>query len=91
MSFRYYDPIIQLVQLKLSLQRREFFKIKKQLAIAFKKNLSIEAHIKKLIQSVDFQTSLKNVSGSGPKIVSGKNIDLITAGEINHNQSMHIN
>ena len=29
LSFRYYDPIIQLIQLKLSMQRREFFKVKK--------------------------------------------------------------
>lgn len=49
LSFRYYDPIIQLIQMKLSMQRREFFKVKKQLAIVFNKTLSMEAQLKKLI------------------------------------------
>lgn len=43
LSFRYYDPIIQFIQMKLSMQRREFFKVKKQLAIVFNKTLSLEA------------------------------------------------
>jgi hypothetical protein len=41
LSFRYYDPIITLIQERLSADRREFFKVKKQLGLIFDKKLSL--------------------------------------------------
>ena len=38
MSFRYYDFIITLVQDKVSFEKREFFKSKKQVAMIFDRN-----------------------------------------------------
>ena len=41
-SFRYYDPIIMLIQEKLSRDRREYYKIKKQLGLIFDEKLSMK-------------------------------------------------
>ena len=42
MSFRYYDPIIMLIQEKLSKDRRSYLMVKKQVNIIFDKRLSLE-------------------------------------------------
>ena len=42
MSFRYYDPIIMLIQEKLSKNRRSYLMVKKQVNIIFDKRLSLE-------------------------------------------------
>ena len=42
MSFRYYDPVIMLIQEKLSKDRRSYLMVKKQINIIFDKRLSLE-------------------------------------------------
>lgn len=56
----------------------------------FNKTLSMEAQLKKLIQSVDWQSKLQTGKNQGPAIVADKNIDILNQGEINHNESMHV-
>ena len=47
LSFRYYDFIINLIQEKVSYEKREFFKVKKQVAIIFDRNKDKKDFLKK--------------------------------------------
>lgn len=85
LSFRFYDPIIQIIQMKLSFNRREFFKVKKQLAIVFNKSLSMEAQFRKLIQSVERESKLHNPAKQTSVGVVDQNINQLQVTEINHN------
>lgn len=49
MSFRYYDPIIMLIQEKLSKDRRSYLMVKKQINIIFDKRLSLEGQYNQLM------------------------------------------
>ena len=50
LSFRYYDPIIILIQERLSYNKREYFKVKKQLGLLFDKKLSLKNQVKELVK-----------------------------------------
>ena len=50
MSFRYYDPIIMLIQEKLSKDRRAYLMVKKQVSIIFDKRLSLEGQYNQLME-----------------------------------------
>lgn len=50
LSFRYYDPIIILIQERLSYNKREYFKVKKQLGLLFDKKLSLRNQVKELMK-----------------------------------------
>jgi hypothetical protein len=49
MSFRYYDPVIMLIQEKLSKDRRSYLMVKKQINIIFDKRLSLEGQYNQLM------------------------------------------
>ena len=49
MSFRYYDPVIMLIQEKLSKDRRAYLMVKKQINLIFDKRLSLEGQYNQLM------------------------------------------
>lgn len=88
-SYRYYDPIILLIQEKLSKDRRDFSQVKKQLGLIFDKKLSLAGQTKDLI----------GTKSDGPKKKKMKtqqqNVDLKKEyidqqGDIDHHRSKHI-
>lgn len=52
-SFRWYDPIIMLIQNKLSTQRRQYYKIKKQLGLIFDEKLSLKNQLQEYLIGED--------------------------------------
>ena len=48
-SFRYYDPVILIIQENISYDRRYHLKMKKQIAVIFEKELSIQKRYKDLL------------------------------------------
>lgn len=81
-SFRYYDPIIMLIQDKLSRERREYYKIKKQLGLIFEEKLSLKNQLQEYLYGEDPGTKKT-------KIVDMQTFQELEPGEINYFESKH--
>ena len=81
-SFRYYDPIIMLIQEKLSRDRREYYKIKKQLGLIFDEKLSMKNQLSEFLIGVDDGTTK-----TAP--VDVQTFQELEPGEINYFESKH--
>jgi hypothetical protein len=90
MSFRYYDPVIILIQEKLSKNRRQYLMVKKQLKVIFDKKLSLEGQFNELMKQDDNNNRPKKASNAGSTRVDFLTFDELHPGEINHYKSHHV-
>ena len=84
LSYRYYDPIICLIQEKLSRERRDYFRIKKQMSMLFDQKLSLRNQLKKTFVAEHTTEKAKyNV------IADAQTFQELHPGEIDHYMSKH--
>lgn len=85
LSFRYYDPIIILIQERLSQNKREYFKVKKQLGLLFDKKLSLKNQFKELVKVGD-QNKKKSKNKAAVDLLT---FEELQPGEIDYFKSKH--
>jgi hypothetical protein len=81
-SFRYYDPILRIIQKKLKPSRRSFFLIQKQIAQMFH-HQSVPLRLMKMI-------GLKDDEENKKQSIQQKKVNNLMRKEINYNKSPHV-
>lgn len=81
-SYRYYDPILRIVQKKIKPSRRTFFLVQKQIASMF--------HHQSVPRQIMKKVGLKEDEDNKMFTLKQKKVDNVQRKEINYNKSPHV-